>query len=273
MHRTQVHLDFFNQAAPPPPSPDDRPSTIDASLRRSLTRRHFIISSSGKTLKPSSQPSAAPGDSALEDSSRPNGMSTSASTNSLALPHIPELDFGDGSFSYEGPSVDKDESKPAEEVPASSESSSSTAPGAQIELHSDSLTRILFIFSLIHPQLSYTQGYAELLAPIYWVHAGQGSDWTEIESGAFAEADAFWAFLALMGEVGEVVKGPGSRPWGEVAFVKGQKREMDIQWALTRLSARVKWADEALWQDLVRTLPRVSFFRPLNLLRVGSASC
>jgi hypothetical protein len=55
--------------------------------------------------------------------------------------------------------------------------------------------------------------------------------------------------------------------------VKGQKREMDIQWALTRLSARVKWADEALWQDLVRTLPRVSFFRPLNILRVGSASC
>lgn len=267
MHRTQVHLDFFNQAAPPPP--DDCPPTIDASLRGSLSRRHLFISSSGKTLKPSSQPSSAPGNSAPEGSSRPNGLSTSASTNSLALPHIPELDFGDGSFSYEGPSVAKDESKPAEAVTNSSEPFSSTASGAQVELHSDSLTRILFIFSLIHPQLSYTQGYAELLAPIYWVFSGQGSDPIETDGAAFAEADAFWAFLALMGEVGEVVKGPGSRAWGEVTLVERQKREMDIQWALSRLSARVKWADEALWQDLVRTFFHVLFPIPLNLLEVA----
>lgn len=93
------------------------------------------------------------------------------------------------------------------------------------------------MFSLIHPHLQYTQGFSELLAPLYFVYTGQGaSDFAEAE---FAESNAFWSFVALMAEVGDVAKGPGRGMWGE----GGQEGEKDVSWAMNRLSKRVKWAD------------------------------
>jgi hypothetical protein len=64
--------------------------------------------------------------------------------------------------------------------------------------------------------------------------------------GRHAEEETFWAFAALMGELGSVVAGPPkSRDWAEGAEVDGVKA------ALERLSRRVRWADEELWTALV----------------------
>lgn len=112
-----------------------------------------------------------------------------------------------------------------------------TLPSQTVDLHSDALVRILYVFSLIHPHLEYTQGFSELLAPLYWTYAGQGEP--DVHDAEHAEADAFWGFVALMAEVGDVVKGPGEGTWGDQA-VGGEK---DVSWAMRRLSKRVQWAD------------------------------
>lgn len=57
------------------------------------------------------------------------------------------------------------------------------------------------------------------------------------------EGDTFWAFVGLMAEIGEVVKGPGESVWSEELEIVGGRVERDVKWALKRLSNRVKWAD------------------------------
>jgi hypothetical protein len=269
--RTQVNLNFFSKLALAPAAADEAPSsstsssaTIPSHLRSALGRRIDRLSSTGRGPRDMSptrskalaaNPPVSPSPSMRSDvTARPSddrdgepSTSTGGSprTESLALPHIPELDFGTSSFSLSDSPAKGGRSESSVAAPPPAE-----APAPAQELHSDGLTRILYIFSLIHPQLSYTQGYAELLAPLYWVYAGQGVSpddaGDEHEGGHWAEPDAFWAFLALMGEVGEVVKGPGRRPWGEVDLTVGGRPELDIQWALSRLSARLKWADETV---------------------------
>lgn len=267
VRRTQVHLDFFSKPVFASAASDEAsPSTpsLPARLRSSLSHRIVRLSTTGKDARhnsptrakklavnapPSPSPSMRSDDTARPSETRHDETSASPSDSprneSLALPHIPELDFGTHSLGL----VDSPAkaSKPTNSTAASAVETSDFST----ELHSDGLTRILYVFSLIHPQLSYTQGYAELLAPLYWVYASQGASLDDAASdeddgGQWAEPDAFWAFLALMGEIGEVVKGPGHRPWGEVDLTVGGRPELDIQWALSRLSARVKWADETV---------------------------
>jgi hypothetical protein len=89
----------------------------------------------------------------------------------------------------------------------------------------------LYLYSVTHPHQPYTQGLNELLAPLYYVLC------TELDEGelAHAEADAFWLFSELMSELGTSV--------GSVENVKT---------AMLDLSARLKWADIYLWEDLSR---------------------
>lgn len=64
--------------------------------------------------------------------------------------------------------------------------------------HYECLIRLLYVFALLNP-VHYVQGMSELVAPLYYVFAHS----KEVEDIAQAEADTFWAFSTLMGEIGE----------------------------------------------------------------------
>ncbi|KAG8928850.1 hypothetical protein FRC01_005281 [Tulasnella sp. 417] len=120
--------------------------------------------------------------------------------------------------------------------------------------HSQILLRILYLFSVTHPHQPYTQGLNELLAPLYLALC---MDLDEKEA-VHAEADAFWLFSEMIGEVGAVVGEPGdwrSPSPGEAALpVPGGSgaAQNGVKGAMAELSARLKWADLQLWEDLVR---------------------
>ena len=61
--------------------------------------------------------------------------------------------------------------------------------------HFEALIRMLYIFALLNP-VHYVQGMSELIAPLYYVF----SQSSEKEN---AEADTFWAFSFIMGEIGD----------------------------------------------------------------------
>ncbi len=69
-----------------------------------------------------------------------------------------------------------------------------------------------------------------------------------------AEADAFWLFSELIGEVGEVVGEPGD--WRASTVVvpsaPGLGPISGVKGAMAELSARLRWADVQLWEDLCR---------------------
>ena len=76
-----------------------------------------------------------------------------------------------------------------------------------------------------------------LLAPIYFVLATQEDDYDDPYQ---AEADTFWAFGELIGDVGPVI--------GAVGEDQGEE---GVRGLLRLFSERLKWADEELWVNLV----------------------
>lgn len=64
------------------------------------------------------------------------------------------------------------------------------------EAHWEVCERILFIFALLNPGISYVQGMNEILGPIYYTFV---TDCKQAEE--FAEADAFFCFTGLMSEI------------------------------------------------------------------------
>lgn len=55
--------------------------------------------------------------------------------------------------------------------------------------------RMLFIYAKLNSGQGYVQGMNEIIGPIYYVFS------TNDEHAEFAEADCFWCFTALMGEI------------------------------------------------------------------------
>lgn len=68
-----------------------------------------------------------------------------------------------------------------------------------IETHADVLTRILFIYSQLVPDVSYNQGMNEILSPIYFIFSYDQS--FEYETLENVEADSFWAFFNLINQL------------------------------------------------------------------------
>lgn len=145
-----------------------------------------------------------------------------------------------------GQDVDGSSEVPAmaqtEPAPSSSGPLSPTA-----DLHSDALIRILYVFAHIHPHLAYAQGFSELLAPLYWVFSQAAP--VQASSGIDAEGDAFWAFVALLAEVGDIVR-PLSSSTTSTLLASPTDGSLSVTWALRRLSMRLRWADQLLWEDL-----------------------
>ncbi|KDQ13122.1 hypothetical protein BOTBODRAFT_396011 [Botryobasidium botryosum FD-172 SS1] len=123
-------------------------------------------------------------------------------------------------------------------IAPSNDSYPATSSSITKETHLTALLRVLYIFSLLHPHQPYTQGLNELVAPLYFVLCSDIDD----DEAAHAEADTFWMFNELMGEIGEVVGQTGD--WSREGARDGMKGAMGA------LSERLRWADEELWTDL-----------------------
>jgi len=63
------------------------------------------------------------------------------------------------------------------------------------EKHFDVLSRILFVFAKANPGIKYVQGMNEILAVLYHVFL------SDKEFAEHVEADSFFAFTIIMGEV------------------------------------------------------------------------
>lgn len=100
-----------------------------------------------------------------------------------------------------------------------------------------SLTRILYFHANLHPDRLYNQAWPALLSPIYYVVASSGA---ETGDPYQAEADAFWTFGELLGDVDPVL-----------GIIDKDGANRGVQNLLDQLSIRVKWADEEFWQVLV----------------------
>lgn len=80
-----------------------------------------------------------------------------------------------------------------------------------------------------------------------------------------AEADAFWCFSALIGEVRELfdfdgidhasagLKVSNVRGGRKASLEKGNVGETGMAGALKRFNLRLKWVDEELWLTMVRS--------------------
>ncbi|KAG8770225.1 hypothetical protein FRC12_004431 [Ceratobasidium sp. 428] len=170
----------------------------------------------------------------------------------------------------------------------------SHSPDAPLETktHAHILLRILFVYSLLHPHHPYTQGLNELLAPLYYtvfegrtaglrsytlgvhreelvgeaaVRAGEAASPArsrtkneEDDPARHIEADTFWLFVELMGELGSVVSDPGDWSLPPVSSGSGE----GVRGVMVRLSERLRWADARLWEDMVKKSldPRLPYF-------------
>jgi hypothetical protein len=147
---------------------------------------------------------------------------------------------------------------------------------AEIELakpdtHAECLVRMLFVFFRSHKQWTYTSSVVEVVRAIYTVFAsggeiealddssiiaekagkGQRSENQGIQENEIvlngwarhAEAESFWALVALMGEMGEAVSGTREA-------VKDLTKKEPQLWS-KKLARRLLWADEGLYGVLV----------------------
>ncbi|KAF8707681.1 Vps4 in the MVB pathway, partial [Rhizoctonia solani] len=80
----------------------------------------------------------------------------------------------------------------------------------------------------------------------------------EDDSTQHIEADTFWLFVELMGELGSIVGDPGDWSLPPVASGSGE----GVRGVMTRLSDRLKWADARLWEDMVKKSldPKLPYF-------------
>jgi hypothetical protein len=63
------------------------------------------------------------------------------------------------------------------------------------EIHSDVISRILYIYAKLNQEIMYVQGMNEIIAPLYYCFSYDNID---KDNNAEVEADAFWSFSILM---------------------------------------------------------------------------
>lgn len=104
---------------------------------------------------------------------------------------------------------------------------------------------MLYIFALLNP-VHYVQGMSELIAPLYYVFA-QSSE------KQHAEADAFWAFSKLMGEIGDFYVQDSDGTFGELAAsneLSGMAGIAGLGAALRQFAKELHWIDAELAYNL-----------------------
>ncbi|MCO5583298.1 hypothetical protein L7F22_037208 [Adiantum nelumboides] len=140
--------------------------------------------------------------------------------------------------------------------------------------HWHSLLRILYIYALLNPSIGYVQGMNEVLFIVLYVFGtssampspigdddenanASSSDGASVDH---AEADAFWCFSALVGEVRELYDFDGidhasanlrvSNDRQQSSLANTQKGSSGMGALLKRFSLRLRWLDSELWRSL-----------------------
>lgn len=120
------------------------------------------------------------------------------------------------------------------------------------EAHWEVVERILFLYAKLNPGQGYVQGMNEIIGPIYYVLASDPN----VEYRQYAEADCFFCFTALMGEIRDF-------------FIKTlDESEGGIKFMMARLSNMLKDKDQEVWNRLrdQELYPQYYSFRWLTLL-------
>lgn len=123
-------------------------------------------------------------------------------------------------------------------------------PGS--EAHWEVVERILFIYAKLNPGQSYVQGMNEIIGPIYYTFATDAN----VALRENAEADCFWCFISLMGEIRDF-------------FIRTlDESESGIGAMMERLMSNVRQQDFQLWNHLKsqELQPQFFSFRWLTLL-------
>lgn len=146
-----------------------------------------------------------------------------------------------------------------------------------------SLLRILYLFALLNPSIGYVQGMNEALFTLLYVfgsaqypptasatltpsNSQQGlttsnngtkyrpwdNDLDLADLTTHAEADAFWCFSALIGEMRELYDFDRVEQQSRVGKTSADRPPLHsgMADALRRFSLRIKWLDVSLWRDL-----------------------
>ncbi|XP_067009228.1 TBC1 domain family member 13 [Anabrus simplex] len=120
------------------------------------------------------------------------------------------------------------------------------------EAHWEVVERILFLYAKLNPGQGYVQGMNEIIGPIYYAFACNPLvEWRE-----HAEADCFFCFTNLMGEIRDF-------------FIKSlDESECGISGMMSRLGEQLKSSDWQVWQRLqvLELCPQYYSFRWLTLL-------
>ncbi|XP_049805355.1 TBC1 domain family member 13 isoform X1 [Schistocerca nitens] len=127
------------------------------------------------------------------------------------------------------------------------------APMAEgMEAHWEVVERILFLYAKLNPGQGYVQGMNEIIGPIYYAFASNpDAEWRE-----FAEADCFFCFTNLMGEIRDF-------------FIKSlDEAECGISGMMARLGEQLRKSDLQVWLRLqqLELRPQYYSFRWLTLL-------
>ncbi|XP_058463666.1 TBC1 domain family member 13 [Malaya genurostris] len=120
------------------------------------------------------------------------------------------------------------------------------------EAHWEVVERILFLYAKLNPGQGYVQGMNEIIGPIYYVLASDPN----LEYRQYAEADCFYCFTALMGEIRDF-------------FIKTlDESEGGIKGMMAKLSNMLQEKDVEVWVRLKEQelYPQYYSFRWLTLL-------
>jgi hypothetical protein len=86
------------------------------------------------------------------------------------------------------------------------------------------------------------------------------------EEGSHSEADTFWAFGELIGDIGDVIGDPGDWKSFNEGIPSAAATPRGVMGAMQQLSERLRWADTELWLELVCTFKTLNFRRPFRFL-------
>ena len=111
------------------------------------------------------------------------------------------------------------------------------------EIHADVLKRILFIYTVFCPDISYHQGMNELLAPIYYCYSYDKTYTEETEENI--EADSFWSFHYLMSKVSQ-------------SFVSANDKGLEIKSFIFQKC--LEFVDDEIYKNLQRLNIRSEYY-------------
>ena len=251
---------------------------------------HDPTSSNGHVVDPADDPIKSPP--ILLSPPSPGGMSRESSHHSFASANE-ALEGSVSTHGHHGASQAGLASvRPKELDPSSTDERKNSIP-SQRNWHS--LLRILYLFALLNPSIGYVQGMNEALFTLLYVfgsaqypatastvltpsnsqqalaaasdalvHRSWDDDVDLADLTTHAEADAFWCFSALIGEMRELYDfdrvEQQSRAEGNLA--DHQPSHSGMAGALRRFSLRIKWLDPPLWRDLQTSSldPRLPYY-------------